>query len=706
MPLRGGSTTSANFRQWRKPRRRANRACCARGALRPRRASGARVRQIAQSGRTRATPAAPADLAVADACAVRRVSVRAASRDDARRRRRAAARRRRSIAKTSLRRARRRRRRRPPRPHQRRRRGGRRPRRERSAGRRARATRGPRRPTIPEQARRTRRQTPIAAPPPASSPRTLSNGGGRRRGRASATASAPARERTLLHHRPHHIMLLPTKAVKKPSRRILVAAAHGVLVAARGPRRRPSTKRRRPIAPRILTLALVLFHKRWLDWRLQRDKNPDTLLLEDVEDEASVAAKSAEERGERGGKEDAEGTSRGFNAAVFDAASAELQRGDALERAATPPRRRAVAMFGPKFENMLQKRAMDVLLFTVVICVSPRRWTSSVPPPPPPPLVHAAHHQAPRRCDIAAATANANRPRPPRAQARVRLAIRVEREAGAGAGAGAGGGARGASAGATRKRTSPEEAGQRRVGRTAACEAGTGRRGGGWRRRARSRAHQSRLRPASPRPRSPPPRRRQSRRRPPTSPVGTWQRNDTLQARVVQRPRACAPVGVSSSGRAVWRRRGSTRRARAWRPRRGRGRATSVGNGHVERVAASRRTGGFSVSVDLKQRLRLLSCVSPEARDAASHVASIPLRVVGEGGTRGWASSSTHSDTSSNESDSIATTGKEARWMEASRGAARGARRPARTALLQNARGPRRRQRHPRRHVPGGEASG
>jgi hypothetical protein len=144
------------------------------------------------------------------------------------------------------------------------------------------------------------------------------------------------------------------------------------------------------IAPRILTLALVLFHKRWLDWRLQRDKNPDTLLLEDVEDEASVAAKSAEERGERGGKENAEGTSRGFNAAVFDAAERSFNAVMRWSAAAYAiARRRAVAMFGPKFENMLQKRAMDVLLFTVVICVAAQvdlvGWFHTLL------VVHAAH---------------------------------------------------------------------------------------------------------------------------------------------------------------------------------------------------------------------------------------------------------------------------------------------------------------------------
>ena len=179
------------------------------------------------------------------------------------------------------------------------------------------------------------------------------------------------------------------------------------------------------IAPRILTLALVLFHKRWLDWRLQRDKNPDTLLLEDVEDEASVAAKSAEERGERGGKEDAEGTSRGFNAAVFDAAERSFNTVMRWSAAAYAiARRRAVAMFGPKFENMLQKRAMDVLLFTVVICVAAQvdlvGWFHTLL------VVHAAHSIATvRNFDITERGADAKRgPDSKSFLGKTRLAIR------------------------------------------------------------------------------------------------------------------------------------------------------------------------------------------------------------------------------------------------------------------------------------------
>ena len=179
------------------------------------------------------------------------------------------------------------------------------------------------------------------------------------------------------------------------------------------------------IAPRILTLALVLFHKRWLDWRLQRDKNPDTLLLEDVEDEASVAAKSAEERGERGGKEDAEGTSRGFNAAVFDAAERSFNAVMRWSAAAYAiARRRAVAMFGPKFENMLQKRAMDVLLFTVVICVAAQvdlvGWFHTLL------VVHAAHSIATvRNFDITERGADAKRgPDSKSFLGKTRLAIR------------------------------------------------------------------------------------------------------------------------------------------------------------------------------------------------------------------------------------------------------------------------------------------
>ena len=102
--------------------------------------------------------------------------------------------------------------------------------------------------------------------------------------------------------------------------------------------------------PRILTLLFAIFNMRWLDWKHRRDRHPPAP-YEDSDDEKEIVEKEKKVGYDR----------KGWDPSVYLAAVATFY---------VTSKDHVKKMFGPKFEALLQKRAMDILLLTVIACVA------------------------------------------------------------------------------------------------------------------------------------------------------------------------------------------------------------------------------------------------------------------------------------------------------------------------------------------------
>ena len=103
--------------------------------------------------------------------------------------------------------------------------------------------------------------------------------------------------------------------------------------------------------PRILTLLFAIFNMRWLDWRHVRDKKPLKVYVDEDEKELE------KEKEKKPGSYDR----KGWDPSVYLAAIATFY---------VTSKAQVKKMFGPKFEALMQKRAMDILLLVVIACVA------------------------------------------------------------------------------------------------------------------------------------------------------------------------------------------------------------------------------------------------------------------------------------------------------------------------------------------------
>ena len=110
--------------------------------------------------------------------------------------------------------------------------------------------------------------------------------------------------------------------------------------------------------PRILTLLFAIFNMRWLDWKHRRDRHPPAP-YEDSDDEKEIVEKE-----KKAGYDDR----KGWDPSVYLAAVATFY---------VTSKDHVKKMFGPKFEALLQKRAMDILLLTVIACVAQASTSSA-----------------------------------------------------------------------------------------------------------------------------------------------------------------------------------------------------------------------------------------------------------------------------------------------------------------------------------------
>jgi hypothetical protein len=150
------------------------------------------------------------------------------------------------------------------------------------------------------------------------------------------------------------------------------------------------------LSSRVGTLVCVLFHKRWLDWMLYRDNHPLSLRDDDDgggggDDGGGVdldppqdhpgarGIEKSERRRNAGGGGGGGGGSSGetqkaarssANKAWVFAEHGAYQAMRTMGVAYSEVRKQFSSVFGSRFESMVQTRAMDFLLLTVVCCIA------------------------------------------------------------------------------------------------------------------------------------------------------------------------------------------------------------------------------------------------------------------------------------------------------------------------------------------------